>query len=195
MFIPSIMICVLTYINYLYVYFNSCISNKNIVVCERAMAENESGGGQVSTPFLSPDSLIQHKDVGLMFNCIDLNAMSYAEEERHQFIRKTRDLMVQLKRYTTPSQQEELIKWYDQMNAEIEVIKKQKHLSDKERRTLTLEKMYEYSLMVHEHNQNILLSSPIVEIEVEGILDITDEDAITVIRGGKRTDDGRIIAK
>lgn len=159
------------------------------------MVNEESRGGQLQSPFLSPSELIKQRVVGLMFDCINLNAQSYNQEKRYEFVKKVKDLMIQLTRYTPKSKQQELIQWYDQMNTELESIKQRPHLTDQERDKELLNKMYEYSLDVHEHNQRILLNSPIVEIEVEGELDITDDEAIAVIRGGKRTDDKRIIAK
>ena len=60
---------------------------------------------------------------------------------------------------------------------------------------MILDECYSYALEVHEHNGRILMNSPIIEITAEGELDITSDDIIDVIQGGKRKDDGRITAQ
>lgn len=146
-----------------------------------------------SSPFLSPTELIKQKDVALLFNCIDLNSKSLNDDEKYAFCCKVKDLYVMLEKYTPKANRKEVKEWYDQLNNELVEISK-RNVTPAEKGKLILDKKYLYALEVHQHNQRILMNSPIVEIEAEGELDITDDDAISIVRGGKRTDDKRIIS-
>lgn len=146
-----------------------------------------------SSPFLSPTELIKQKDVALMFDCINLNSTSLNDDNKYAFCTKTKDLYIMLEKYTAKKYREEVRNWYKQLDNEIAEINK-KNITPADKGKLILDKKYQYALEVHEHNQRVLMNSPIVEIEAEGELDITDDDAISVIRGGKRVDDGRLIS-
>jgi hypothetical protein len=160
------------------------------------MATEATQTTTVSSPFLSPDAHIKQKTVGLIFSCIELNAKSLNEEDKYAFCTKTRDLAIMLERYTPKDNREEIKKWYIQLSQEIDKIKdSQQNLTEQQKVKLILDKKYRYSDEVHQHNMRILMNSPIIEVETEGELDLTDEEAIKIIRGGKRTDDGKIIAK
>lgn len=148
----------------------------------------------ISSPFLSPTELIKQRSVTLLFDCINLNSKSINEEDKYAFQCKVKDLSVMLERYTPSVNRKEIKEWYDQMTTEISAIANQKDTTPSDKSRSVLEKKYRYALEVHEHNQRILMNSPIVEIEAEGELDITDDDAMKMIRGGKRTDDKRIIS-
>lgn len=143
----------------------------------------------VTSPFLSPTEFIKQKSVSLLFNCIDLNSKSFDENDKYSFCRKTKDLSIMLERYTPKKSRKELIDWYKQLDAEITTIKNKPNLTEQTQAGMILSLRHSYALEVHEHNQRILMNSPIVEIEAEGELDITDDEAIKMIRGATLKDD------
>jgi arsenate reductase-like glutaredoxin family protein len=131
-----------------------------------------------------------------MFDCIEHNSKSRDPKEKYAFYCKTRDLSILLERYTPRTAREELQEWYKQLKDRINEINnsgksRTKEVKDK----MILEERYRCSLEVHFHNQRILMNSPIIEVDAEGELDITDEDVIKMVRGGKRTDDKGIVFK
>lgn len=150
---------------------------------------------QPITPFLSPTELIKNKSVSLLFDNIEHNAKGLKDEDKYAFYCKTKDLSVLLERYTPKPARQELMDWYGQLDAEIKSIKDDKALTPQQRDRKILELRYKYSLEVHSHNQRILMNSPIVELDVEGELDVNDPDVVNVVRGGKRTDDKRVVFK
>jgi len=134
-----------------------------------------------------------------MFDNIHHNAKSLDDKEKNAFCTMTKDLSILLERYTPSSKKKEVRDWYKQLAEEIKRIR----ASDKTHRdkdAIEINLRYKYSLEVHEHNMRILMNSPIIEIEAEGDLDVTDEDIIHTVRGeisrgGKRLDDGQLIFK
>jgi hypothetical protein len=146
------------------------------------------------TPFLSPTEKIKDKSVSLLFECIAHNSRAVKDEEKYAFSAKTRDLSILLEKYTPKDARRELKEWYSQLDQQIKDIKESNMIQrDKEKDIINLR--YKYALEVHEHNQRILMNSPIIEIDAEGELDISDEGIMNVVRGGKRTDDKRIVFK
>jgi len=146
----------------------------------------------------SPTEFIKQKSVSLLFDCIDLNARSIHEEEKYAFIKKAKDLSIMLERYTPRQRRKELKDWLKQLDNEIKEIKenyKQRNATPKEMEKAIMEKKYEYMVQVHEHNQRVLMTSPIIELEVTGEMDITSEEMVEMVRGGKRTDDGKLVSK
>lgn len=148
-----------------------------------------------TSPFLSPTEFIKQKSVSLLFNCIDLNSKSYDDESKYSFCRKVKDLAIMLERYTPKNARKEVVDWYKQLESDITTIRERSTLTEATQSSMSESKRYEYALEVHEHNQRILMNSPIVEIEAEGELDINDEDAIKMIRGAKTKDDTTGILK
>jgi len=157
------------------------------------MANNIEQTQTQTSPFLSPTEAIKQRSVSLMFSCIDLDGNSHEDESKYAFCRKTKSLSILLERYTPKKIRAETRQWYDQLKGEEKSIKENDRFTPAEKTSAVLEKRYAYSIEVHEQNIKILMKSPIIEIEAEGELDITDDEAIQVIRGGKRNDAGELI--
>lgn len=153
------------------------------------MVETSNQNVVASSPFLSPTEFIKQKSVTLLFNCIDLNSKSFDDNDKYSFCRKVKDLSIMLERYTPKTSRKELIGWYKQLDDEIDKIKGEENLTEQTQGGMILSQRYLYALEVHEHNQRILMNSPIVEIEAEGELDITDDEAIKLIRGATMKED------
>lgn len=156
---------------------------------------NDEVASQAS-PFLSPTDLIKNKEVSLMFDTINHNAKSLNLEEKHAFICKASDLSILLERYTPRKTREETKTWYAQLDVEVKKIRDENPSETKEKKNeKIMELRYRYAVEVHEKNLRVLMNSPIIEIDVEGDLDINDVNIIEVIRGGKRSDDTGIVYK
>lgn len=173
------------------IYINPYLFTSLKIYGDVYMVEDQQ---RTQSPFLSPTELIKTKSVSLLLECIEHNARSQDEKEKYAFFKKTKDLSVLLERYTPKKAIQELREWYKQLDDEVKTLKNKNYTEEKERR-LILEKMYTYALQTHEHNQRILMNSPIIEIDAEGELDINDPEVINVVRGGKRKDDKRIVYK
>lgn len=143
----------------------------------------------VTSPFLSPTEFIKQKSVSLLFNCIDLNSKSFDDNDKYSFCRKVKDLSIMLERYTPKNSRKELMDWYKQLETELVAIRDKSNLTEQTQAGMILNLRHSYALEVHEHNQRILMNSPIVEIEAEGELDITDDEAIKMIRGATMKED------
>lgn len=148
---------------------------------------------------MSPTEAIKQRSVGLMFDNINHNSMSMDDKEKYAFCVKTKALAILLERYTPRDKREEIKDWYAQLAEEIKKIKEGDKIP-REKAVLELKKKYQYALEVNEHNIRILMNSPIIEIDAEGELDATDQELIRTVRGdgvrgGKRTDDKRIVFK
>ena len=146
-----------------------------------------------ASPFLSPDAQIKNKAVSLTFTCIDHDGQSHSDDEKYAFCKKTKSLSTVLERWTPKNIRQETMKWYDQLKNEVAEVNK-KSITPQQKNAMVADLEYKYALEVHHQNIRLLMNSPIIEVEAEGELDITDEDAIEIIRGGKRTDDGKIVA-
>ena len=154
----------------------------------------EDNQDRYRSPYMSPNETIKQKCVSLLYECIELKSTSYDEESKYSFVSKVKDLSIGLERYTPTDAKKELKQWYNQMKTKLEEVKKTPK-TDKERGKEVLEVQFAYSIEVHEHNHRILMMSPIVEIEAKGEMDITDEETVDIIRGGKRKDDVSIVSK
>jgi len=117
------------------------------------------------------------------------------KEEMYAFCIKTECLSNALLRYTGRKSKAELQQWYKQLKEQIKLLKENKDLiitKDKiEDQVLQLR--FKYAEEVMKHNTLIIQNSPIIDTEVEGELDVSDEDMIGIIRcREKRVDDGKL---
>jgi hypothetical protein len=128
-----------------------------------------------------------------MFSCIDLDGNSHDDQSKYAFCRKTKSLSILLERYTPKEIRKETHQWYQQLMEEEKSIKDNVRFTPSEKNNAILEKRYLYAVEVHEQNIRLLMKSPIIEIEAEGELDITDDEAISIIRGGKRGSDQKLV--
>jgi len=159
----------------------------------RCMDEHNNNYSNVPSS-MTPTEFIKQKSVASYFKCVELNSKSLNTDEKYGFIKTVKDLAILLERYTPSDMIKELKEWYKQLESLNRGIDESTY-TQKQKDAMKLENSYRYALEVHEHNCRILMNSPIIEITAEGELDITDNDIIEVIRGGKRKDDGRITAQ
>ncbi len=157
------------------------------------MGEEEAAASVES--YKSPTEMFKGKLIQLLFENITHESKSRTNpDEKFAFATKTRSLANLLERYTPRSAKDELHTWYEQMEKEVQEIRESKDLSvtDTKRAERILAIQYEYAQEVHMHNQKIVTNSPIIEIDTEGELDVTDTEIVDVIRRGKRQDDGTL---
>lgn len=156
---------------------------------------NQQNTNYVAQNTMTPTEFIKQKSVSLYFKCIELNSKSINDEDKYGFIKTVKDLCILLERYTPKENIKQLKEWYKQLNQENESIDNKNDIVENTKVKMKLNKSYDYALEVHEHNGRILMNSPIIEITAEGELDITDDDIIEIIRGGKRKDDGQLTSQ
>lgn len=146
-------------------------------------------------PFLSPTDLIKNKSVGLMFENITHHSRSIELAEKYAFIQKVKDLSVVMERYTPKAARKELKELYEELNKRIQEIRERKGDTESQRNEEIINLQYQYALEVHEQDIRVLMNSPIIEIDVEGDLDINDISVINTIRGERREDDKTVVLK
>lgn len=158
------------------------------------MASDE-GQRQFYSQTLSSTDLIKKNLVNLLFECTVHKSKSYDEQEKFMFCAKVEDLCHYLLRYTPEANQKELLQWYRQMKEDIAVISKKKEIGQTLKEEI-LNTRYEYALEVHQHNNHILMNSPIIEVDMEGEIDPErlDKD-ISVVRNDERNPTDPIISK
>jgi len=126
--------------------------------------------------------------IALSFQCTDHRARSYKnKEEKHAFITKTEDLMYRFLRFTPSDLRNELEKHYKELDAKLNKIE-ETNLDPQQKEREKLDTKYEHALRVHRHNMKIIPYTTVIDHEVEGELDITNEETLEVIRGGGRQD-------
>jgi UDP-N-acetylenolpyruvoylglucosamine reductase len=94
-------------------------------------------------------------------------------------------------RYTPSELRKEIQAHYKEMQEKIDEIDRTTLDLDKKE----MEKMeirFKYAHSIHQHNIKLLPQTAIIVQDVEGDLDVTDEEVLEVIRGGKRKDDTNI---
>lgn len=163
------------------------------------METNNDSNTQSSSfeSYKSPTEMFKGRLVSLLFECINHHSRAIGnKEETYAFARKAWDLSILMERYTPSSKRKELKEWMKQLKGEIEKTRQDKDLPTPNEKAETISNLeYTYAEEVHQHNQRTLIISPIIEVDVEGDLDISDENILDTIRLGTRKDDGRIVSK
>lgn len=152
------------------------------------MKSNKSEESTIVSTFKSPTEMFKIRLLTLLFDCIDHNSKSYDKDELYAFARKAWDLSVLLERYTPTSKRNELSLWKKQLESEINKAMGNENTTERTKEMGVLE--YKYAVEVHLHNQRILTNSPILEVDVEGDLDVSDESIKDIVRL-KRGEDAR----
>jgi len=136
----------------------------------------------------SPSEIEKKRLLQLSFECTDHRAKAYQDDaEKYAFSTKTEDLMFRLMRFTPKVQREVLEKHYDEVQEKMDEVENSKlDPASKERSKVAL--MFQYAEHVHVQNMRLLPNTTIMEQRVEGEMDVSDQDAINIIRGGKRED-------
>jgi hypothetical protein len=147
-----------------------------------------------ATSFQSPNDLIKTKMVELVFQTIAHYSKCLSMEERYAFVVKAEACSILLERYTPDQLRDELRAWYAQLNESVKRIRAST-ATDESKNDRILDERFRYAQEVYKHSIRILMNSPVIEVEAEGELDINDPEALEIIRGGKRKDDGRVTLK
>jgi len=145
--------------------------------------------------YMTPTQVTKDNTVRLLFECIDLGSKRYDDEKRQEFIEKVRAVSILLGKYTMVKAREDLQKWYKQLKDELTNIDNASNYTSSDKNKMKTNLEYKYAKEVNEQNIKVFMMSPIFEEEAEGEMDIVDEDIISMVRMGKRTDDGRITAQ
>ncbi|MDH7506287.1 MAG: hypothetical protein QHH15_00665 [Candidatus Thermoplasmatota archaeon] len=135
--------------------------------------------------YKSPTEKLKNEIVRLLIDNIGHKSRSYNNpEEKHAFCAKTQDLSILLMRYTPKSKRVELQKWYDQLEQQKRDLRNRKDttITEDKIKEQMLELEYKYALEVHKQNETVIMNSPIIDTEVEGELDVSDEDLVGIIQ-------------
>jgi hypothetical protein len=140
----------------------------------------------------SPSKLEKRDNIRLAYECIQHKSRAYKNDsEKWAYASKVEDLMMRLLRFTRSEIKERLENHYNEMKDELKKIENSNIDPDKKERE-ALKLRFEYAHPVHEHNIKLLPMSGIIVRDVEGELDVSNEEILTVIRGGLRKDDTNI---
>jgi len=151
------------------------------------MGENESNF--VNAVSGSPSTQEKQYTLRLSYECTDHRANSYEnDKEKFAFTCKVEDLVHRLLRFTPSEIRKELEKEYKALEEEIIKIEESKLDPNKKKKEI-LDKQYDLAVKIHRHNLKLIPNTSIIDKDVEGELDISDEEIMEIIRGGKRTDD------
>ncbi len=166
-------------------------------MCVCCMLKESNNDTEPAESYKSPTEMFKGKLTNLLFECTTHKSNCYNnKKEMYAFASKVWDLSIYLERYTPVSKRKELYQWSKQLKQKIQEIRKDNTKptpSEKDDSIINLE--FIYAEEVHKHNQRILNNSPIIEVEVEGELDIDDEETINLIREKGRIDDGTLSFK
>jgi len=139
----------------------------------------------------SPSEDEKKRIVALSFECTKNKANSYQDlKQMYAFNENVEDLLYRLLRYMPTKLKEDIEKMFDEINAVTQKVKNS-NLTDQKKSKEIIEKQFEFFKKLHRINTQVLPRSTIYEQEVAGELDVTDSDAIAVIRGetgGKRSE-------
>lgn len=146
--------------------------------------------------YKSPAERLKQLIIKLLEESFNHYSKSYNnKEEKFAFIIKTKCLSDLILRWTGRNAKVELLQWSKQLNNEIKALRETKDMSitkDKIEDKI-LELKFIFAEEVAKHNTIIIQNSPIIDTEVEGELDITDEDMLGIVRlREKRKDDGKL---
>jgi len=137
----------------------------------------------------SPSKLEKRDNIRLAYECIQHKANSYkSPQDKWAYASKVEDLMLRLLRFTRSELKQKIEAHYKEMEDKILEIDKADIEPDKKERE-KLDIRFKYAHSIHQHNIKLLPQTGIIIQDVEGELDITNEEVLDVIRGGKRRDD------
>lgn len=152
--------------------------------------------------YKSPTEMFKGRLLSLLFECITHHSKALKDEnEIYAFARKSWDLSILLEKFIPSSKRKELMNWYKQLKVDIQKVRDQKKnkkddsITPKEIENQILNLEFSYAEEVHNHNTRIIINSPILEVEVEGDLDVTDINIVDIVRLKKREDDGKLCFK
>ena len=141
----------------------------------------------------SPSKIEKRDNLRLAYDCTAHKANSFKnKKEMWAFACKVEDVMFRLLRFIPSDIRAELEKHYKELHDKLEK-NKQVEQPAEVRERLEVELMFEYAKPVHEHNLKLLPMSNMIQRDVQGELDVSKDEVLELIRGGKRAEDDRTI--
>jgi hypothetical protein len=140
----------------------------------------------------SPSKIEKRDNLRLIYDCTVHKANSFKnQKEMWAFACKVEDVMFRLLRFIPSPVKEDLEKHYKELQDKLDENKRiQQPAEVREKREVEL--MYEYAKPVHEHNLKLMPMANVIQRDAEGELDISKQEVIEMIRGGKREDDAKV---
>lgn len=133
----------------------------------------------------SPSEEEKKRIVALSFECDKNKADSYQNlKEKYAFNENVDSLLYRLLRFMPDELKEDIEEIYDAIESKSESIMSS-NLTEQKKQKEIIEMKFEYFRNIHRINTQVLPRSTIYEQDVAGELDVTDDKALEVIRGGK----------
>jgi hypothetical protein len=140
----------------------------------------------------SPSKIEKRDNLRLAYDCTVHKSNSYKNpKEMWAFACKVEDVMFRLLRFIPSDVKTELQTHYKEMQEKLEENKRIEQPAETRERKM-VEIMFEYAKPVHEHNMKLLPMANMIQRDVQGELDVSKEEVLEVIRGGKREVDDRV---
>lgn len=129
----------------------------------------------VSDQAMKPTEQIKRYIVQLSKDCTDHLSQAYtSDKERYAFATKTKVFSILLEPHTASDIKTATFKSYDDLETEVKKLKDQE-MNEETRKKNMIRIQYDYALPIFEQSLRILMNSPIVEVEAEGIIDLARE--------------------
>jgi len=154
------------------------------------------GDGSFETSYEGSPSQIEKRDnLRLIYDCTVHKSNSFkSDREKWAFACKVEDVMFRLLRFIPSEVRTSLEEHYNEMNDKLEENRElQQPAETREKKMVDI--MFQYAKPVHEHNLKLMPMSSQIKRDVEGELDVSKEEILEAIRGGKRTDDKTVSLK
>jgi hypothetical protein len=136
-----------------------------------------------------PSDIERRDNLRLMYDCTVHKSNSYKNpKEMWAFACKTEDVMFRMLRFIPSRIRQEIQDHYKEMDLKLEDNKRTEQPAEvRERKEVEI--MFQYAMPIHEHNMKLLPMSSTIQRDLEGELDVTKQEVLDLIRGGRRGDD------
>ena len=131
----------------------------------------------------SPSEIEKKRIVALSFECTRNKANSYQDlKQMYAFNENVEDLLYRLLRFMPNKLKKNIESIFDKMVSDIAEIK-ESNLTEQKKQKEIIEMQFVVFKKIHRINTQVLPRTTIYEKDVSGELDITDTEAMKVIRG------------
>lgn len=149
------------------------------------MYKDKKTGFSFGETVLSPTEQIKRYIVQLSKECTDhLSRSNNDNKERYAFAMKVRVLATMLESYTPKDGIEWKLQHYKELEEEINMIETNTSYSQETKDVNMIKKQFRYATPVFFQSLKVLQNSPIVEIETEGVIDLSSKDIEKRIQTG-----------
>lgn len=133
---------------------------------------------------MTPSDQIKRFIVQLSKDCIEhLSKSLNSNGEKYAFAVKTKALSTLIENYMRDDIKQVTHDYFDELEREIEKIKKRADLNEETKKRHINQLRFEYALPVADQNIRIIQNSPIVEVEAHGIIDMESKGIRDRIQG------------